>query len=533
MDFDQQKMEIWVFFFIVSLCIAALLKSLHDFFFPKLNLPPGPASFPLIGSLLWLGTSFADLEPILRNLHAKYGPILTLRIGSRPAIFISSNSLAHQALVQNGAVFSDRPAERPAGRVMSSNQRSINSCPYGPTWRLLRRNLTAEILHPSRVRSYSHARKWVLEILVSRLRIHSDGFVPVRVMDHFQYAMFCLLVLMCFGDKLEEKQIQEIEMMERRLLLGFRRFNRLDLLPRMGKILFRKRWDELLNLRKDQEEILLPHIRARQRLKQETQSKREEDNSDPGSSSSSKDYVLSYVDTLLDLQLPEDKRKLNEGEIVTLCSEFLSAGTDTTSTALQWIMANLVKSPHIQARLFEEISGVVGEGEEEVKEEDLQKMPYLKAVVLEGLRRHPPGHFVVPHSVTQDVSFEGYDIPKNATVNFIVSEMNWNPKIWENPMEFNPERFLDNNGDGDHGDEGEAFDLSGSREIKMMPFGAGRRICPGYGLAMLHLEYFVANLVWNFDWKAVEGDEVDLSEKLEFTVVMKNPLQAQLSPRLK
>ncbi|XP_019081367.1 cytochrome P450 89A2 [Vitis vinifera] len=521
-------MEIWVFLFVVSLCIASLLKSLHDFFFPKLNLPPGPAAFPLIGNLHWLGPSFADLEPILRNLHAKYGPILTLRIGSRPAIFISENSLAHQALVQNGAVFADRPAALPASRVMSSNQRNINSSPYGPTWRLLRRNLTAEILHSSRVRSYSHARKWVLEILVSRLRGHSDGFVPVRIMDHFQYAMFCLLVLMCFGDKLEEKQIQEIEMIQRKLLLAFRGLNRLNLWPRMGKILFRKRWEEWLNLRKDQEAILLPHIRARQRLKQETQNKQEDD-----SSSSSKDYVLSYVDTLLDLQLPEEKRKLNEGEMVTLCSEFLSAGTDTTSTALQWIMANLVKAPHIQARLFEEISGVVGEGEEEVKEEDLQKMPYLKAVVLEGLRRHPPGHFVLPHSVTQDVSFEGYDIPKNATVNFSVSDMNWNPTIWEDPMEFKPERFLNSNGDGDHADAGKEFDITGSKEIKMMPFGAGRRICPGYGLAMLHLEYFVGNLVWNFEWKAVEGDEVDLSEKLEFTVVMKNPLQAHLSPRLK
>ena len=126
----------------------------------------------------------------------------------------------------------------------------------------------------------------MLDILVSRLRSHSDGFVPVLVMDHFQYAMFCLLVLMCFGDKLEEKQIQEIEMIHRRLLLGFRRFNRLDLLPRMGKVLFRKRWEELLNLSKDQDAILLPHIRARQWLKQETQSKREEDNGNPVSSSS-------------------------------------------------------------------------------------------------------------------------------------------------------------------------------------------------------------------------------------------------------
>ncbi|CAB4271431.1 unnamed protein product [Prunus armeniaca] len=66
-----------------------------------------------------------------------------------------------------------------------------------------------------------------------------------------------------------------------------------------------------------------------------------------------------------------------------------------------------------------------------------------------------------------------------------------------------------------------------------MPFGVGRRICPGSGLAVLHLEYFVANLVWKFEWRAVEGDDVDLSEKQEFTVVMKNPLQAHLSPRVK
>ena len=86
----------------------------------------------------------------------------------------------------------------------------------------------------------------------------------------------------------------------------------------------------------------------------------------------------------------------------------------------------------------------------------------------------------------------------------MVSEMGWNPNKWEDPMEF-----------------------------KTMPFGAGRRICPGLGLAMLHLEYFVANLVWSFEWKAAEGDEVDLSEKQEFTIVMKNPLQAHLSTRLK
>ncbi|KAL0381977.1 UNVERIFIED_CONTAM: cytochrome [Sesamum calycinum] len=151
-------------------------------------------------------------------------------------------------------------------------------------------------------------------------------------------------------------------------------------------------------------------------------------------------------------------------------------------------------------------------------------MPYLKAVVLEALRRHPPGHFVLPHKVTQDVELDGYIIPKNALVNFMVADMGWDPKVWEDPMEFKPERFLDSSGDG--------FDITGNREIKMMPFGAGRRICPGYALALLHLEYFVANLIWYFKWTPLEGDEIDLSEKQEFTTVMKNPLRACISPRM-
>ncbi|KAL6320481.1 hypothetical protein AAG906_007560 [Vitis piasezkii] len=233
--------------------------------------------------------------------------------------------------------------------------------------------------------------------------------------------------------------------------------------------------------------IMLPHIRARQQLKQQIRSKQQEDNSNPSSSSSSSEYVLSYQ-LLLDLQPPEEERKLNEGEMVSLCAEFLSGGTETTSTALQWIMANLVKHPHIQSKLFEEISGVVEEGRQEVREEDFQKMPYLKAVILEGLRRHPPLHFLLPHSVTRDVTLGGFVIPKDTVVNFMVADMGWNPRTWEDPVAYKPERFMNKEGNGV-----EAFDVTGRKEIKMIPLGAGRRICPGYDLAILHLEYLICS----------------------------------------
>lgn len=328
---------------------------------------------------------------------------------------------------------------------------------------------------------------------------------------------------MCFGDKLDESQIREVENVERALLLSFGRFNILNFWPKFTKTVLRKRWEAFLQLRRNQQKVLIPLIEARRKANQNRANRAQTDEKEE------EEFVVSYVDTLLELELPDEKRKLTNDELVTLCSEFLNAGTDTTSTALQWIMANLMKNPEIQNKLFAEMKGVIGDGSrEEVKEEDLDKLPYLKAVVLEGLRRHPPGHFVLPHAVKEETMLENYVIPKDGTVNFMVAEMGWDPKVWEDPMEFKPERFM-KGGEGE--EEGGGFDITGSREIKMMPFGVGRRMCPGFGVAILHLEYFIANLIWRFEWKAVKGEEVSLSEKVEFTVVMEKPLKANINPR--
>ncbi|TMW87379.1 hypothetical protein EJD97_020028, partial [Solanum chilense] len=457
------------------------------------KLPPGPYSFPVIGGLLWAVKIFTNVESMLRDLK--------------------------QALVQQGAVFSDRRKALPTHAILSSNQRSISSAPYGPIWRLLRRNLTSEMFNPSRIKSYSKARSWVLGILLQHLR-HAQ-VDSVKLIDHFQYAMFCLLILMCFWDKLEESQIKDIENIQRKYIVNYRRFYILNFFSGFGKLIFRNRWKELIELRREQESIIIPLIEARRRNKEQNTEQSDE-------------FVVAYVDTLLNLELPEENRKLNVGEIVTLCRELLSSGTDTTSTALQWIMANLVKNPSIQEKFYREIANVVGEKQRKlstdevvVKEDDLQKMPYLKAVILEGLRRHPPSHVLFPHTVTEEVELNGYIVPKNATINFMVADMGLDPNVWEDPMEFRPERFL-----VEGSDKLADFDITGSKEIKMMPFGAGRRMCPAYALAMLHLEYFVANLVWQFQWNPVEGDDVDLSEKLEFISVMKNPLRARICARV-
>ncbi|KAJ4971337.1 hypothetical protein NE237_004436 [Protea cynaroides] len=334
---------------------------------------------------------------------------------------------------------------------------------------------------------------------------------PVPVADRFRYAMFCLLLFLCFGEKLDEKIIKKIQEIETAKLAKFNALGVFSLFPRLGKFIFRKSWEEIVNLRRIQLSVLQPLIKVSRQRREKVKQENPDEKS-----------LISYINSLFDLEVKEEGgRKLVDQEIANLISEVLDAGSDTTTALFEWIMANLVKNQKIQEKLYSETHGVVG-STEEIKEDDLEKIPYLKAVVLKGLRSHPPTHFVLPHSVKEDVVLNDYLIPKNALVNFMVGEMGRDPKVWEDPMEFKPERFLD--------DEGVEVDITGSKEIKMMPFSTGTRICPRLGLGTLHMEYFLANFVRDFKWMCVEGSDVDMSEKMEFTIMMATLLEEHPSP---
>ncbi|EEC67308.1 hypothetical protein OsI_34309 [Oryza sativa Indica Group] len=456
------------------------------------RLPPGPPAVPLFGNLLWLRHSAADVEPLLLKLFDKYGPVVTLRIGWRLSIFVADRHLAHAALVGAGAKLAERPRTA-TSMLLGVSENIITRSNYGAMWRLLRRNLVSHMLQPSRVDQFAPARVWARRVLMGKLRETSGGGggdAP-NVTEAFQHAVFCLLVLMCFGERLDEPAH-----------------------------LFRGRLDAWHALLRRQKELFVPLIEARREYK-----KLASQGLPPARETT---FQHSYVDTLLDVKIPEEgNRSLTDGEIVTLCSEFPNAGTDTTSTGLQWIMAELVKNPAVQEKLYAEIKATCG-GDGELLERSVRdkdnKMPYLNAVVMEGLRKHPPSHTLLPHKAAEDMDVGGFLIPKGATVNFMVAEIGRDEREWEKPMEFIPERFL-------AGGDGEGVDVTGSREIRMMPFGAGRRICAGLNVGVMHLEYFVGSMVMEFEWKEVAGDEVEFAEKLEFTTAMAKPLRPRLVPR--
>ncbi|KAI9083905.1 hypothetical protein K1719_034163 [Acacia pycnantha] len=521
-------MAFW-FYLLASISLYTFILITLACFTRNKKLPPSPPTIPILGNIFWLlksSKNFADLEPMLRYLRSKYGNIVTIYMGSTPAIFITAHETAHRALVKNGTVFAGRPWALPTTRVFFPNQHGVSTSQYGPTWRLLRQNLM-QIIHPSRLHSYSHCRKNALDLLKKNILadIELGSNKAIAIYDHIELSMFALLSHMCLGEKFDEINVKEIQKVLHSLLHNFIRFNVLNFLPLLlSKVVFRKLWKELLQIRENQVNFLLPIIKSRQELTKGKLGQEEEDQREKQNLG-----LTAYVDTLFDMKLPESGRKLTDEELVSLCSEFMLAGTDTTATTWLWAMANLVKNQTIQEKLVNEINQVVKPGEE-IEEKHLKKMPYLQAIVLETIRRHPPGHFILPRAVTQDTEMEGYFIPRNAIVNFLVAELGWDPNVWEDPMEFKPERFL-RKGQSEEGEYSCEFDIKGYSEIKMMPFGAGKRICPAISMALLHVEYFVANLVRDFKWTMEDGCEVDMSEKQAFTIVMKNPLRPCVTPR--
>jgi cytochrome P450 len=509
-------MGLWLYIVaIISLYI--FIHALLNVIYNK-KLPPSPPTIPFIGNLFWLlksSKNFAEIEPVLRSLRFKFGDIVTIFIGSRPSIFITSHEAAHRALVKNGTIFANRPLALETTKLFFPKQHSISTSTYGPIWRLLRQNFM-QATQPSRLNLYSRCRKWALSVLKKNILVDIEqGNKVIPIDDYFNFTLYTLFTYMCLGEKFDRESVENIQSVQHCLIHNFIRFNVLNFVPMLTRIVFRGLWREILQIRENQMNVFLPIIKARQeKIKSKINVNVGDDD---------KEDFQAYVDTLFDLKLPDSGNNLNDEELVSLCSEFLLGGTDTTATTLLWAMANLVKNQNIQEKLYDEIKEVVKHNEE-IEEEHLQKMPYLKAVVLETFRRHPPGHFILPRAVIQETIMDGYKIPKDAMINFPVAELGWDPNVWENPMEFKPERFLSG--------EDVDFDLKGFKEIKMMPFGAGRRVCPAINIAMLHLEYFVANLVRDFKWTIEDGCEVDLSEKQAFTIVMKNPLRPCLSPRI-
>ncbi|KAG1365345.1 cytochrome P450 77A3 [Cocos nucifera] len=481
------------------------------------ELPPGPPGWPVVGNLFQVIIQRRPFMYVVRDLRTRYGPIFTMRMGQRTLVIITSADLIHEALVQRGPLFASRPADSPTRLLFSARKCTINSVAYGPLWRSLRRNFVTEIVTPARVKQFGWIRDWAITNHLARLRAEYKRTGAVQVMSNCRLTICSILACICFGAKVLEDHVREIEAVLKDVMM-MTTPKLPDFLPLLTP-LFRGQLSEARKLRKRQMDCLLPLVRARRAF---VKSGGEKDVNSPWEMVSP--VGEAYIDSLFGLE-PPGRCRLGEEELVALCSEVMTAGTDTSATTLEWALLHLVLDQGAQERLYKEIVGKVGtEKGKKITEGDVEGMGYLQAVVKETLRRHPPSHFVLSHAVTRETELGGYRIPADASVEFYTAWVTEDPSVWEKAEEWRPERF-------EGGGEGWETDVTGTRGVRMMPFGAGRRICPAATLGLLHVQLMLARMVREFRWVAPPGERPDPTETFAFTVVMKNSLRAAIVER--
>ncbi|CDY65267.1 BnaCnng46320D [Brassica napus] len=177
----------------------------------RLNIPPGPKGWPLVGNLLQVISQRRHFVFLMRDLRKKYGPIFTMQMGQRTMIIVTDEKLIHEALVQRGPTFASRPPDSPIRLMFSVGKCAINSAEYGPLWRTLRRNFVTELVTPTRVKQCSWIRTWAMENHMKRIQKESVEKGYVEVMSQCRLAICSILICLCFGAKISEEKIKNIE----------------------------------------------------------------------------------------------------------------------------------------------------------------------------------------------------------------------------------------------------------------------------------------------------------------------------------
>ncbi|KAL6880587.1 hypothetical protein ACP4OV_012152 [Aristida adscensionis] len=468
---------------------------------------PSPRGLPLIGNLHQLG---ALPHAALAALAAEHGaPLMLLRLGSVRALVVSTAAAARAVLQPNDRALSGRPAMRVMA-TLSYGRQDIGFAPPDAPWRAARRACVLELLGAPRVRGFRAAREGGAAALVAAVETASrSGSVPaVNLTDMLVEASNKIVRRVLFGDDGEANISAKAVLEETQGILGA--FFVGDYMPWLGWLDalrgLRRRLDRhFLELDALYERVIDDHLKNKNKRAMST----EED----------------LVDVLLRLHGDPDHREtFTRSRIKGILTDMFIAGTETSAAALEWTMTELVRHPEALAKAQGEVRRAVaaggggGGGEGMVRESDLPGLRYLKLVIRESLRLHPPSPLLLPRETVEPITVDGGgEVPAGTLVLVNAKAIGADPDAWgEDAARFVPERH-----DG-------AADLSDHKpwhdSFALVPFGFGRRSCPGVHFATAVVELLLANLLLCFDWRAPDGEVVDVEEESGMTVFRKNPL---------
>ncbi|KAK9698702.1 hypothetical protein RND81_08G124600 [Saponaria officinalis] len=474
---------------------------------PHPPLPPGPSSLPVFGNLLSLQP---DLHSYFASLAQIHGPLFSLRLGSKLAVVISSPAVAAGVLRDNDAIFANRDV--PAAALAATyGGADIVWTPLGPELRLLRKVCVREMLGPATLAALYGLRR--REVRHAVKQIAGRVGTPVRVGEEMFLVAMNIITGMLWGGTVAEAAERETIGREFRAtvaelteLLGTPNLS--DFFPALGKLDLQGVVRKMKKVAKRFDDVFERVIEKRLRINDKDE-KIERD----------------FLEVLLKMK---DEYERNGGEngvsftmihIKALLMDMVVGGTDTTSNTVEFAMAEIMNKPEVLNKVQEELDTVIGK-DGVVEEHHIYKLPYLQAVMKETLRLHPTVPLLVPHCPSESCIVGGYTIPKGSRVFFNVWAIHRDPSIWANPLEFDPNRFVN-----------AKFDFNGN-DFTYFPFGSGRRICAGIGMAERMVFFSLASLLHSFDWKWPAGEERNVEEKFGIVLSKKIPLVLIPEPRL-
>ncbi|XVF57798.1 hypothetical protein PTKIN_Ptkin07bG0011800 [Pterospermum kingtungense] len=484
--------------FLFLILVVSLLVWLKLAKGKKLNLPPSAPKLPIIGNIHQLGKL---PHRSFRDLSTKYGSLLRLQLGHNPILLVSSAEMAREIVKNHDIVFSNRP-KATAPNVLFYGCRGIFFAPYAEYWRQVRKISVLELFSHRRIRSFQYIRDEEVELVINKIRSASLKGESINLTEMVMGVSNNIVSRCVISRKSDEEEdgSRKFGELARRLMILFTSFCFGDLFPYL-------RWLDVLT-------GLIPNMKA---ISGELDKFFDQIIDEHRANLKSDDQVTNKEDFVsIILQFQKDgmlEMDLTQDNIKAILQDMLVGGTDTTATTVEWMMAELLKHPNVMKRVQEEVRNVVGM-KTKIDVDDINKMEYLKCVIKETFRLHPAGP-LLPRETSASVKLGGYDIPSNTIVFINVWAIQRDPNWWENPEEFIPERF-----------ENSSVDFKG-QDFQLIPFGLGRRSCPGMPFGVASMEYLIANLLFWFDWKlpATEiVENLDMSEQYGGTVKKKIPL---------
>nr|AQY76216.1 cytochrome P450 [Thapsia garganica] len=461
------------------------------------KLPPGPYPLPVIGNIHKLGK---HPHKSLTNLAQVYGPIMCLKLGRMITIVISSPSTARQVLRKQDIAFSNRPLPD-AVRALDHNKYSAVWLPVGSRWRSLRKIMGSNIFTANKLDSNQHLRSQKVHDLVRYC--DSRRGEPVDIGRAAFLTSLNLLSNTIFSKDMVDSYDNSEAKLFRDLVWNSSvesgKPNLVDYFPIL-------QWMDPQGIKRR----LASHFESLIKLfdvlvDERLELKRPGNHGENTSTADVLDELLKLLET----------NEIDKSHIQHMFLDLFSAGTDTTSSTVEWAMSEILRNPEtILVKAKAELDQVIGKGKI-IEEADVSSLDYLRCIVKETLRLHPPVPLVL-RQVQDEVELCGYTIPKNSQVLVNAWAIGRDPMLWKDPLSFQPDRFINSE-----------IDVNG-HDYELIPFGAGRRICPGIPLAMRMVPAMLGSLINCFEWRLEGGiapEELNMEDKFGLTLAKLHPLR--------